>query len=114
MSEVKVKQLLSRPIPWADAKKMMTAYENSGLDLPGPDGKKLKGLRVSRKDIEDIFDQGPEIVDIGMFFGLREVNGEDCLTTILVGIENDGSTGKLATSLAVDFCEPCPNHCPVE
>jgi hypothetical protein len=55
---------------------------------------------IGRKGIEDLF----------IMPAIRKEGGTSFISTVLVGIDEKN---KVNTDLAVEFCSPCPEDCPV-
>lgn len=71
----------------------------------------LKGLRFEKEDIVNLF--RPGVTHLFLMFAMSPVNPA-YMTIIAGGVldpNNDG--GVLDKTLQYDYCEPCPNKCPL-
>ncbi|WP_417610275.1 hypothetical protein [Owenweeksia hongkongensis] len=96
---------------WDIAQVMLDQFlERSDINIPGPNNLQLRGLRVDKEHIDQIFAQGSHIKELYIQFAIRTYpGGEESVTTILTGIDADN---KQSTAVAIDYCDPCPNKCP--
>lgn len=108
----------SKLIEWAEAKEMIKAYwiHPDNIRIPIGDPRVLnvlKGFSFNAADVRQVLDTGVE-----QLFVMIAVRGEDVdkpkdqqyFTLILGGID---SHGKLLQAPLYDYCEPCPDKCPV-
>lgn len=104
----------SQTIPWKDAKELIKAYHNHSFSIPGPSGKKLKGLRLDLEDINEMCNTNYKFPfsEIIMLFAIKaDENGNEQVTTIIAPI--DAHNHIITDEKKVfDYCDPCPERCP--
>lgn len=105
----------SQPISYSVAAPLLHAYKTHPARLfvknAGEPETVLKALRFDRNDIEQLL--SGSVTHLFVMFAVKP-GDTDYLTIIAGGVEdpeNDG--GILNTDLLYDYCEPCPNKCPV-
>lgn len=97
---------------WDIAQGMLDLFiERADINIPGPNNLQLKGLRVDKEHIDQIFNQpGKNITELFIQFAIRTYpGGDESVTTILTGIDDNNTQSK---DVAIDYCDPCPDKCP--
>lgn len=116
----------SGPIPWNTAKEMIRQYRDNRNHIPINSGQgitRLDGFRFKKSDILSLFDNNNNVTEVFICFGVTQdtvsttltpiPDDDQFFTTILLGLEIQNNNPNIDTSLAVDFCDPCPTACPV-
>ena len=108
------------PINWVEAQAMIQQYRSNPYAVQVPvnlAGKitptQLKGFRIDKADILEIFNSDSTIDELFIMFAVRQEDlekdhSDQYFTTILGGIKGNA----FQHSVLFDFVDPCPDHCP--